>query len=291
MADQAAPPVVAQAAGVQPTGQGSALPVENTGFWNLFPGVPDEHRTLLEPHLKNVQGHVTKLEQQFAPFKAFADSGVTPEAAAGLLRFSTDFDADPKGMWLKIGTMLQENGSIPNDLDLDYLGALANGEDPEAEVPVDPVVGQEENPLMELVQSLQAQVEELQGARQQEQTSRQERVQDQLLDKRMTSMREQLTKAGYPEEVLTEEALTASLIANRGNIEAATKQLIDTRSGILKGFTQTRTEENDDLDPLGGPPTTPRSQMKSRDKGDPWAKARSGATTQLRRENRATAQE
>src|SRR3982751_1011007 len=48
--------------------------------WGMYPNVPEEHRALLEPTLREqIQPYVTRLEQQYAPFKQF--EGVTPEDA------------------------------------------------------------------------------------------------------------------------------------------------------------------------------------------------------------------
>src|SRR6476619_110244 len=60
--------------------QGQGQPQQGgTGLdWGMFPNVPEEHRPLLEPTIREqIQPYITRLEQQYAPFKGF--EGVSPE--------------------------------------------------------------------------------------------------------------------------------------------------------------------------------------------------------------------
>src|SRR4051794_27036558 len=88
---------------VQPTGQGAGEQ-ESTAdsLWGFFPDVPVEQREVLAPHLKNIQGHVTRLEQQLAPYKPFVNAGYTPEMVNGLASFATSFDRDPLQAWIEL---------------------------------------------------------------------------------------------------------------------------------------------------------------------------------------------
>src|SRR4051812_19095369 len=91
-----------------PVGQGAAPEqAKPDGIRGMFPNVPDEQWPLFEPHIKDVQGHITKLEQAHAPFKPFVDAGVTPEAATALIQLSRDFDQNPIGVWMTLGQRLQ----------------------------------------------------------------------------------------------------------------------------------------------------------------------------------------
>lgn len=291
------PPAPAVQPGVTP-GQG-AEQAGDDGFWGNFPNIPQEQRALLEPHLKAVQGHVTKLEQQLAPFKPFVEAGLSAEAAQGLLQFSNDFDGAPLDTWLRIGTMLQQqqlqDGTFVLDpeVDLEYLAAIARGENPEeGPVPQQQVVpgteeiaGAEQAPVGQ-DPALLARIEQLEQALQRDQAQRAETVQDRLLQSRLTSMKDALTQSGWPEEAVTDELLTAQLIMNQGNVEAATKALIDQRSSLLKGFVAANTEP-DDLE-VELPGTQQPDRVRRPD--DPFEKARGGAKGFLRRQNRAEAQ-
>lgn len=282
--------------GAQPV-EGQGAPAAD-GFWGNFPDVPNEHRALLEPHLKGVQGHVTKLEQQFAPFKSFSEAGMTPESAQGLIQFSRDFDQDPLGMWFRIANMLQQPNDqgmsvLDPDIDLEHLAALARGEDPDAGAQQQqPPVGQElegADPRDETIARLEARLDQFEQTNQQKELQSQQSREDQLLDRQMTGMRTALKEAGYDEELLTNEQLVSSIIAHKGNIEAATKGLLDLRGGILKGFTEAR-QGPGELETPDGLPSTPKNELGPRDRNDPWKKARVGAQATLRRENAAAAQ-
>jgi hypothetical protein len=263
-------------------GQGQEPPATGD-FWQFFPNVPLEHRPLLEPHIREMQGHVTRLEQQLAPFKPFVEAGLQAQDAAGLVKFSQDFDAQPIDMWLRMGNMLQTQNILDPEIDLEYLAALANGEDPEEGLQEPQLTG---NETPDEIAQLRAQFEELKQEREQEKRTRQEQIQDQLLDRRMTNMKEELKKAGYPEEALSDEALTAQILVHRGNIEAATKSLVDQRAAILKGFTK-GTDEDLDL-PNGLPESNLVPEPQERDGS--WGVARNKAHARLRRENASAAQ-
>lgn len=293
--------------GTAPVGQGQAQP-QNEGFWNLFPNVPQEHRALLEPHIREVQGHVTKLEEQYAPFKQFADAGFAPEAAEGLLKFSADFQRNPLEMWIRMGKALQQsqNGGRPvvdPEVDIDYLEALARGEDPDAGLLNEPqggVPGQPQAPangqlppeVGQYIQGLQEQVQTLAQELQNDRAQRHESVQDALLDRQLQVMKKAVVDAGWPEDLLNDQELYARLITHGGNAQAAIKSMVDVRGGLLKGFTETNTAQPGELNmPGGAPPAPPQETVRGRDANDPWKKASRNATSRLRRENQAAAQQ
>src|SRR5438445_10841560 len=82
---QGAPAQGTAATGAPAGGQGQVQgqPTADGFNWGLFPDVPETQRELLEPHLKNIQGHVTRMEQQYAPYKGLMDA--VPGAQAGAL--------------------------------------------------------------------------------------------------------------------------------------------------------------------------------------------------------------
>jgi len=98
------------------------------GFnWEMFPTVPEEQRSLLEPHIRGVQGHVTKLEQQYAPYKSVIDSGLKPEEVQGLIALNQAFDKDPVNTWLQLAANMQKQGALSDDLDLDAVKLVLEG--------------------------------------------------------------------------------------------------------------------------------------------------------------------
>lgn len=291
------------AAGVQtpPGAQGTQQPQPQDGFRQLFPNIPEEHWSILEPHVREVQGHVSRLEQQLAPFKPFADAGLDAQAAGNLIRFSADFERDPLTMWLQMGRMLQQPGQqgqsvVDPEVDLDYLEAIAKGEDPDEGVGGAPgVPGQQgaQNDqvppeLAQYIQGLEQRIDQLQNGFQQQQVSQQERVQDRMLQQTTNTIREQVKASGYPEELLTDEEIHTRLMMTRGNMQAAIKSFVDHRNGLLKNYTEPRTDPGSQgLEmPNGAPPTTPRAPEPK----DAWGKARQSASARMRRNNSAAAQ-
>ena len=71
-------------AGGQDLGGGESKGSEGQFNWELFPDVPEDQRALLEPHLRNVQGHVTKMEQQYSPYKDLVEAKADPAEVKAL---------------------------------------------------------------------------------------------------------------------------------------------------------------------------------------------------------------
>lgn len=286
-------------------GQGSQPPAQQQqppGVRQYFPNVPDEHWALMEPHVGQFEGYVTQLQQQVAPFKALTDAGYDPGRLQGLVNFEEKFSKAPLDTWLELGQMLQQpQGNQPPavhpDVDLEYLAAIARGEDPDAAPgggPAAPGVQQpgqmtpELQAAYEQIQGLTQQVTQLQGSFQQDQVQRQTAMQDQFYERRMTQMREALTGGGWPEELLTDESLGAVVITHRGDFQKATQALLDQRAALLKGITDPRLNPNPRATtlPKGPPPTVDRS-VKPRDREDPFKKGTRSAEARLKRLNGA----
>lgn len=254
----------------------------NQGFWGRFPNVPEEHREMLEPHLKGVQAHVTRLEQQLAPFK-----GMSPQAVNGLAQFARQFDANPKQMFLTIAADLQRRGILHEALDLEALQAVIDGVDPDGEAVEEELpdgngdIWAEAPPwALELRQGLQGQQErEQQAARQ-----KQEATEDAMLTKTLATMKAKLTEAGYPAEWMTDARLTAQLLTHGGNATAAIKDAVDGRNLMLKGLVKPKPGDQEPTMPRGVPPhkksTAPSDALKQR---DPIKAAGAGAEQYLRR--------
>lgn len=266
--------------------EGQGTPTnDGSQFWGLFPDVPEEHRSLLEPHLRKIQSEVGRLQSGFAPFKDLDAAQVQ-----GLIQFDQRFQQDPISVWMDIATMLQEKGVIHGDLDLETLLAVAKGEDIEEEVEEAPASLEGLDPsIAAVIQRLEARIAEFESRDQQRSVERQNAVQDRLLETQKGRMKEALLKAGYPEEILTDERLIASIIAHRGQISAAIKAMMDDRNAILKGFVKQR--EPNPLNVNGdGPSAPPQDKILPREANDPFARARGTAKARLVRANREAAQ-
>lgn len=275
-------------------GQGQAPGGEDAGFRQYFPNVPDEHWALVQPHIGQIEAHTTQLQQQLAPYKQLSESGYTPEILQGLVNFDQQFNGQPLSTWLELGTTLQQQGLLDKDVDLEYLAAIAQGEDPDAgsalegnpgAEPLAPQDAQTQQ-LLGTIEQLQARIDQMESGLQSEAQQRQEKIQDQVLERRLTQMREALTKSGWPEELLSDEYLTAQVITARGDYQAATRSLMDQRSALLKGFVaQRQTDPPPTEMPNGAPGSPPRDELSYRDRNDPWKSATKTATARMQRAN------
>jgi hypothetical protein len=256
-----------------PTSTGEAARQGADGFWGNFPNVPEDARTALEPHLKDVQAHVTRLEQKAAPFKDY-----TPEQVQGLKSFADQFDANPMQMFLAIANDLQQRGVLHQELDLEALAAVARGEDPDAGTePVEP----EGNPAMPenlppWAQALVQEVQELRQGRETEQRTQQERREDAALAHQLNSIKTSLKESGFDENLLTDERVLGLLIAHNGNPQAVIKSEMDHRTALLKGVVK----PTDEPKPVRQERVPSGSKPKQRG-GDSFGKASSAAEQYL----------
>lgn len=254
-------PAAATPPAPQPGAPGQGPEGQGQGFRDqYFPNVPDEQWAIMEPHLQNVNRHVTQTEQRFAPLASY-----TPEQVQGLASFADAFDRDPRGQWLQLGTLLQRSGVIDADLDLEYLAALAAGEDPDEGQPGGQPNGNGNQQIPNVedmppwAQQLFQEVQQLRGGFDQSQQQSQQVRERAALNHTLTHMRGQLKESGIPEELLTDQRLTASFIAHGGNAQLAIKDLQDMRTGLLKGVTnppQPRPGQRELDLPHGAPSTT-----------------------------------
>lgn len=233
-------------------GQGQG---QGDGFrQQYFANVPDDVWGQVEPHIRGVQGHVTQMEQRYAPLR-----GYSPEAVQGLASLAAAFDRDPLGAWIDLAQRLQAQRHLPEDIDLEHLGKLVRGEDIEDEEPVVPDGGLDpNNPLTKEVLQLRQLVQQLQGGFQQFTSQQRERTEDVALRRQLEWMKNELKGGGIDENLITDEALLSSYIAHRGNVQAAVKQALDYRTGLLKGVVNEpeRRQQQQELDlPNGAPPT------------------------------------
>jgi hypothetical protein len=222
-------------------GQGQAQGTANQGGfnWGLFPNVPEGQRELLQPHLTNVMGHVTRMEQQYAPYKGLTDA-IPPDQVQGLLGFLNNYSSDPVNTWLGLAQTLVENGTISNPaFNVEQLQAMISGQ-----APVDPSMmgqqgqmgqaGQEEIPPW--AQEMQAKLQQYEQQEQTRQQAAQAAQEAQVLGEAHAAMREQLQAAGLPQDLISEEQMTAALIVHQGDINAAVGSFTGLREGLLGGF-------------------------------------------------------
>jgi hypothetical protein len=271
---------------VQPTGQGE-LAQQGSDFWSMFPDVPEEHRPVIEPHLRNTQAEITRLQQQQAALRPVLDAGYQPQQLQGLVAFDQRFQQQPLEVFMDMAAMLQQNGTIHDDLDLDGLRAIAMGQDVQDD---QPSVDQGEIPpaVQAYIQRLEQEVNEIKGGIQQQQTRQQEAVQDNLLRNQHNRMRTELQKVGYSAEYLTPDRLNSFILTHKGQVNAAIEDLKNMRMETLKDFKPN--PQPDPLETRNGGPQAPKSDVSFRDRNDPWAKARVGAHNRLTRANRDAAQ-
>jgi hypothetical protein len=254
--------------------------------------------------LRDVLGHVTKIEQQWAPYKFLQESGVQADQLRGIMSFSEAFDKDPVGTWYSMAEQMADAGVLPEDLDVEDLGRILRGEPPvdagNGQLPP----GQEAQmtpEMQQMMQAIQALSQQVQGVTQYVQTQQQrdsQREQDALLDRSLTGMKEQLKAAGFPEEIfgdgegqLGDQYLVGQLVAHRGDVANAVNGINVLRNGILKGFTDgPKPPGGDGLTMPNGAPPAP-DKDKGKNSTDPYAGARSGAENFLKQASAAAAQQ
>jgi hypothetical protein len=279
-----------QPAQPQASGQGGA-----TGFnWGLFPNVPEDQRAMLEPHLREVQGHVTKLEQQLAPFKALLDAGMTAEAATGLVNFARRYEQEPLAVWEDMGRQLQQSGHIDSEADVEAIIAAANGDFAEEPVvPEDPNQPPDEMP--EWARQMQEKLNSFEERDSQKAQQEATRRQQQLFQASVQKMKAELKEAGYPDEIINAEGfmdeIAGRLVATRGDVDRAVQGIISHRDGVVQHFTQKNTNDPQSRERPLEVNSVPRPPRQPTKKTDPWSKAREAATQSLAMDNEAAAAE
>lgn len=272
----------------QSTGAGKGAGQQGSQFnWDVFPDVPEAQRELLEPHLRGVQGHVTKMEQQYAPYKSLMDF-VSADQVSPLMGFLEAYQNDPVATLLGMAGDLQQRGSISPDVDMQALQALVTGQaQQQAAQAAQPGAGEQ---IPEWAQQLISRMDQndarSQQAEQAEQQAAQEAELDQIFNQAKTEIREQLTAAGISEEHVPDEMIRAAIIANDGDGEQAALQLKGMRDNFLAAFAQAN----------GGPkPPQVKGDLpqpkKGQRRGDGFDEAREKSRQLLAQRAQAQAQE
>ena len=263
-------------------GTGAAQQQGGTFNWGLFPDVPEAQRELLQPHLTNVLGHVTRMEQQMAPYRGFMDN-VSADDVEGVMGFLTNYQNDPVATWLGMAQGLVESGAISAPgFSIDALQALIAGQ-----VPGAPQVGAQATAGEEIPAWAQEMRQQLQTYQQQEQQRQQQaemQQQEQILNEAHASIREQLTAAGVPEQALnniTPPQLTAAIIANEGDVTKAVQSLIGLRDTFTGAFVQ-QGGQGPSQPVINGDLSTPK---KGGRRGDSFKQASLGAEQMLKQQS------
>lgn len=262
----------------QPTGQG-----QGSGFnWGLFPSVPEGQRELLQPHLTNVLGHVTRMEQQMSPYKGLMEF-VQPDQAQNLLQFLQNYSQDPLATFMGLAQSLKDDGTIQGqNFSVDALQALVN----EAQ---GPAPGTEDMPpwaqqFAQQMQSINGWIEQQAQTQQQNEMQEQQRQNEAMLSQAYTTIREQLTQAGISnsEAFITDAQLQAGLIAHQGDITQVIQAFTQQRDGFLGDFTRQNGQSGAKPPPTvnGKTPEAPKGGLRGR-KGDSFRDASIGAQQML----------
>lgn len=273
----------APAAGVQlggaagnsaaPAGQGAAQQGSPTAGsngdgqfnWGLFPGVPEEARELVEPHLRTVQGHVTRMEMENAPYKPLT-ALVGPDQVENLVGFINAYGADAPGTVLGLVQQGIQDGSITAD----QVAQLTQGA-PAAQTQAQPADGEQ---IPQWAQELQQRLAQQDAAEQQRATQQAEAEQAQIMEQAKTNIRAQLTQGGIDESLVNDQMIVAAVIAHNGDEQAAANSFIQLRQGLLGAFTNEKTTPGKQPTQRG---QVPKPAAKPGRRGDGLAEAKSGA--------------
>lgn len=274
-------------------GDGGGTPEGGDGGfnWGLFPDVPEAQRALLEPHLKNVQGHVTKLEQQYAPYKGLIDQGMDADTVQGILQLNEAFDKNPMGTWVQMGREMQQQGLLNGDLDMEAVVAILEGKEVEEPQPQGGQGGQgaEGEEIPPWAQQLTQRLDERDQRDQQMQQTQQQQQQDAELQTAMDGMRSQLKEAGLSDEQIEGINLVGPIIANNGDPDAALREILGFWESSRRGLTDNANGNGNGSEleaPKGAPPSGKESQSR---KNPEFADARAAAKQFLDRKREAEA--
>lgn len=270
-------PVAPVAGAPQGTADGSITPESSSSFnWELFPDVPEDQRGLLEPHLKKTQAHVTRLEQQIAPFKDVLGSEDGIQGLQGLIAFDQAFSEDPKGVWTDLTRNMIEAGTLTPDILQSFGFDQGDEEEDDGDGEIDPTVA-----------DLQRRLDERDEMDAQTKQQFQEQVSQELLNRQVSSISDQLAKAGLDVTDDNREAVNESIVAHiivaKGNPQKALELMMNTIQSSRRALEKSK-ETQDPSMPKGVPPTRKQSGRRSKNGFD---QANQGAKQFLERQANA----
>jgi hypothetical protein len=251
-----------------------------TGFnWGNFPNIPEGQRSLLEPHLKDIQGYTTRLEQQIAPYRSLMQA-VPEDQVQSMLGFLNQWGADPLNTWMGLAQSLKDDGLIQNPaFSIETLNGLLSPQQQAAAQAGQ--AGQVEGDVPMWAQQLQARLGQMEQAEQQRVAQAEEQEQAQLLTEAQVGMKQTLVSAGLPEDLLSNELLNGAIIAHNGDVPAATTMITNMREAILRGFTESNGSGPKPPTIVGGAPQAPKNNMRPKS-GDGFRSASVAAEQALR---------
>jgi hypothetical protein len=239
---------------------------------------------LLEPHLREIQGHITRLEQEHAPFKQLLEAGITGQEVQSLVQWAQNYNADPAKAWLQMGQTLQQQGMIHEDLDYDELTAVATGQpDPSEQA------GADQGEVPPWAQGLMDEWSQFKNETAQEKQPRMENAQQRLQQQQVSEIREELKEAGLelPEGEDGDRLVIGHLISNQGNRQGTVQGLMTLSGRQLQDAADNANQPaptNKELMPKGPPAAKPRQERKASTGGDPFKNANKGAEQMLQQQ-------
>ena len=174
--------------------------------WGLFPDVPVEARELVEPHLKNVQGHITRMEQENAPYKPLT-ALVGPDQVENLVGFLNAYNADPAASVIGLVQQGLQDGSITAE-QVAQLGQAQPGT-PAAQTQAQPGAETGED-IPQWAQQLQSRLDAQDAADQQRAQQEQEAESAQIMEQAKTNIRAQLTQGGIDASLVNDQMIVAA---------------------------------------------------------------------------------
>ena len=189
---------------------------------------------LIQPHLAKTDAEynrkITEVNQSYAPWKAFADQGITPEHVQQSVGVVRQLNEHPELVYEGLRSFLEREGRLPSNQE------LANE--------VEEGVGEEVDPRDQELQALKEQQEQIQQFLQDQQMQAQRQVEAQQADTWMSSeiTRIQATHKDLEQadmqEIVSRAAAVAQQYDARGQavpddvLEKATQQFIAMRDRI-----------------------------------------------------------
>lgn len=141
--------------------------------------IPEQLHSQVIPHLSKTDKHVQELQQRYAPYKSFIDQGISPDVIDNSLTLGQMIAKDPQAvitqMQEQFGLTRAEAEDLAEDIADDDGQGLEYGDEEDSDFSGEAI---ESHPL---VQQLQAQVQELAQAKQEQQMQEmQSRIADEV---------------------------------------------------------------------------------------------------------------
>lgn len=248
-------------------GQGTPTQAANDGFWGNFPDVPEAQRELLGPHLRTMEGHVTQMQQRTAPYQGIMDR-VPADQIQNLIGFLDSYNNNSAATILGLLQQEFQAGNITAEQLAEMTGMQQTQQQP---------TQQEEMPVW--ARQMQQQLAQYQEREQQMQEAATQRELAETHQSALANIRAQLTQGQIPENLVTDEMITAAIIATNGDEQAAANMFTALRDGFLGNFTQNRTTPGSEPRING---ELPKGPAKTQRKGDGFDDARTKSLQYLR---------